>query len=301
MYLGIEESTGLVYEGSGNPDIPAIPLPTITQAVLIETEHDWARLPAGIVTDPMRWAFREASFDPVTRVRRGTLYQPLGTQPSDQSVLRHPYDDPMRVAIGGPDYRQRKRLYVYTSCFDLLQRPRRGEGDILALGTSQAASAWLILQTEVLANRAVMVTLKALSTFGVLPALDETKAPAGSQTIIKESFEKVLNSATRESPSSVVEHCRDALQVFLSRWLVAHGAAAQSQKKELAKLAPEIEGAPHSLVCVGNLARIVARLHGRGKSNERHEQGSRDLLDEDAQLAVGAVGFTLREFGWTKP
>ena len=36
MYFGIEQETGLIYEGSGNPNIPAIPLPTVNQARLIE-------------------------------------------------------------------------------------------------------------------------------------------------------------------------------------------------------------------------------------------------------------------------
>lgn len=300
MYLGIEESTGLIYEGSGNPEIPAIPLPAVLQAKLIDKPEDWQRLPGGLAGDAHQWAFREDSFDPVTRVRRGRLYQPWGgSQPSDQHVLPHPYDDPMRRAVNSAG-RIVKRLNVYATCSQLLSKPRRGEGLTLALGSSQAAAAWLILSTEVLANHAVMVTLRAMSAYGVLPPLAESKVPEAFRGTVKQSFERVVDSAFRESPSSVVEHCRDALQVFISRWLIAEGKDEAIKKEELARLADIAEKPPYKMVCVGNLARVVARLHGgRGKTNEREDKGTRELTAEDAELSVRAVGFVMTDFGWT--
>jgi hypothetical protein len=298
MYLGIDENAGLVYEGSGNPEIPAIPLPVITQAMLIESTADFAKLPGDITTSPMSWMFREDSFDPVTRIRRGRLYQASGAQPSDQYVLPHPYDDPTRRSVGGPEYRQRKRLYVYTTCFELLNRPRKGEGDVLALGTNQAFSTWRIIQAEVVASRAVMVTLKSQSAYGILPDLDAAKIPAAYREEIKQSVDKVLNSAFRESPSSVVEHCRDTLQILLTRWLAISEGSFPAEK-ELAKIAAALES--HELFCVSNLAKTVALLHGkRGKTGPRLARGARALTEEDAELAVQTVGFAMRDLGWAK-
>lgn len=297
MYLGIEHDTGLIYEGSGNAEIPAIPLPAVLQAKLIETEQDWQRLPGGLASDPMQWAFREDSFDPVTRIRRGRLYQPWGaSQPSDQHVLPHPYDDPMRRAVTNSG-RQVKRLNVYATCSELLNQPRRGEGLTLALGMRDAASAWLILSTELLANRAVMVTLKAMSVFGVLPALDESKLPAAFRSIVKQSFEKVLDSAFRESPSSVVEHCRDAMQVCISRWLMAQGHHERVKREELAPIAKLVEGEPYELACVGNLARVVApRWPGedeRAGRQRRARAGTRRRRTGSASIRICFTRFRL--------
>lgn len=260
---------------------------------MIDKPQDWRELPGGLVGDPNQWAFREDSFDPVTRIRRGRLYHPWGSsQPSDQHVLPHPYDDPMRRAVNSAG-RIVKRLNVFATCSELLNKPRRGE--------SQAASAWLILSTEVLANRAVMVTLRAMSAYGVLPPLDESKVPEAFRVVVKQSFERVVDSAFRESPSSVVEHCRDALQVFISRRLIADGKDEAIKKEELAPIADVVEKPPYKMVCVGNLARVVARLHGgRGKTNEREDKGTRELTAEDAELSVRAVGFVLADFGWTR-
>lgn len=45
MYLGIEQQTGLVYEGLGGPEIPSIPASIVTHAKLIEKPEDWNRSP----------------------------------------------------------------------------------------------------------------------------------------------------------------------------------------------------------------------------------------------------------------
>jgi hypothetical protein len=102
MYLGIDQHTGLIYEGFGAPEIPSIPTPHIAQAKLIERGSDWADLPRGLPVTPMAWLFREDSFDPVTRTRRGRLFvaQPGQGQPNQQRVGPHPYEDPMMRTVG---------------------------------------------------------------------------------------------------------------------------------------------------------------------------------------------------------
>lgn len=149
MYLGICSNTGLVYEGLGAADIPSIPTPSVTQAKVIGVEADWQDLPRGLAADPMQWIFREDSFDPVTRTRRGRLYepQPGQGQPSQQRVGPHPYEDPMMRQVGAGG-RVTKPLFTFTACQSLLNLPRRGQGMTLALGDARAASPWRIIQTE---------------------------------------------------------------------------------------------------------------------------------------------------------
>jgi hypothetical protein len=46
MYLGIDDQNGLIYEGSGGASRPAVPLPTVTQAQLIEELATGTRCPS---------------------------------------------------------------------------------------------------------------------------------------------------------------------------------------------------------------------------------------------------------------
>jgi hypothetical protein len=299
MYLGIENQTGLIYEGADvGLLMPAIPIPSVTQAKLIEVQDDWDNLPSGLAQSPMSWVFREDTFDAVTRTRRGRLYQADGSlQPSNQRVVPHPYEDPFGRAEGAGG-RTGKRLHVYTACISLLSKARQGMGLTLALGAPQAVSAWRIIQTEVTVSGCVMVTLKSLSAFGILPELNKDKIPQEFQKSAEQALERVLNSAFRETSISVVDHCRNAMTELLSRWLVAEGHDRSILDKDLAKVATAIAEPPYEMLCVSWLAKVVARLHVRGKGNEAHKKGLRDLVDEDAELALHAVGFALREIGW---
>lgn len=299
MHLGICNNTGLVYEGMGAADIPSIPTPNAAQAKLIEAEGDWQNLPRGLSVDPLRWLFREDSFDPVTRTRRGRLYepQPGQGQPNQQRVGPHPYEDPMMRQVGAGG-RVTKTLYTFTACHQLLNLPNQGQGMTLALGDARAASPWRIIQTEALANGSVMVTLKSLSAFGIIPAVNYAQVAPEHRHAVADAIERVMNSAFREAPTSVVDHCRAALTVLLSRWLVQtnredEGALAL----DLGPLAKRMEA--HEMSCVANAAQIVARLHARGKPNEQQARGLRPPESGDDEFALEAVGLAIRDLGWS--
>lgn len=296
MYLGIEQHTGLIYEGTGNPDIPVIPMPSVVHAKFIEQPADWTSLPGP--SEAFGLVFREDSFEAVSRTRRGRLYQKMeGTQPEQHTVSAHPYD---RGLLPGYDKATRKSLHVYMSCTDILHKPNQGQGLVLALGSSRGASAWRVVQTEALYSGAVMVTLKALSVYGILPELDAEKVEERFRPAVAQALARVLDSAFKESPGSVVDNCRDAMQAILSSWLAQNGSADTVIENELAKIAATLEAAPHERICVGNLGKVCAKLHSRNKSNAQRQKGYRPIVEEDAELALQALGFTLRDLNWSK-
>lgn len=118
--------TGLVYEGLNGPNVPSVPTPSITQVRPIESELDWTDLPRGLWSDPLRWVFREDSFDPVAKMRRGRLYEPYAgqSQPVSQSVAPHPYEDPMMRSVGAGGQVVKTR-YSFCACQTLLNKPMR--------------------------------------------------------------------------------------------------------------------------------------------------------------------------------
>jgi hypothetical protein len=299
MYLGIDNHAGLVYEGLGIPDIPVVPTPNLTQAKLIESEDDWLHLPNELHDS---WIFREDSFDAVTRTRRGRLYAPQSGQgqPSHQWVSAHPYEDPLGRQFGA-NGKIGKHLYTYTACSELLTRPNKGQGCTIALGTPQAASIWRIIQTENLASKCVLITIKALSAFGMVPEVDISKIAPEFKVVVTQAMDRVLNSAFRETPISVIDHCRNAMAVLISRWLVQIKDHDQKiLKTDLGQIATILQNKSLELGFLANLASLVARLHTRGKDNEQHKYGTRTPVDEDAQFAIEALGITIREIKWAR-
>lgn len=88
-------------------------------------------------------------------------------------------------------------------------------------------------------------------------------------------------------------------QDLILRWLRALGlvkSPASRSRDGIERVFPE--DPRHRRMCRSNLAQVVARLHARGKTNEAHTKGLRDPVDEDAELALHALGFTLRDIGW---
>lgn len=299
MYLGIDHQSGLVYEGSAWADLPAIPTPSVTLATLIQQPADWRALPSSLHQSTSSWVFQEDSFDAVTRTRRGRVYQPMvgHAQPSNHRVAPHPYQDPLGRTAGAGG-RTNVSLHVFVACNALLDQPRQGQGMTLALGTPRAASAWRIVQTEVLVSQCVMVTLKALSAFGILPELALAKVPEDARSAVGAALGRVLDSAFRETPISVVDHCRNAMTVLLAHWMVQKGHDRAVLAKDLGAVVAAVGQSPFDKSCIAQLGHLIAWLHSRGKANEAHAKGLREPVEEDAELALQAVGFTLRELGW---
>ena len=300
MHLGIDQQTGLVYEGADGPDLPVFPPPSVTLATLIQEPADWQRLPADLHSGHTAWVFREDSFDAVSRTRRGRLYQPwANTRPYEFRVAPNAYDIASSRRAGS-DGRIPRLLYRYQPCSTLLQMTHQGQSQTLALGNPRAASAWLIVQTEVLASQDVMVTLKAKTAFGLLPEIDEAQVPQEYRADVAKVIDATLDAAFRAPAASVIDHCRDALQVILSRWLAKKNNTVNVLTLDLGKVALAFDKQGANLLCVNRLADMVAKLHARAKTNQQVEWGGRPPVEEDAELALQCLSFAIREIGWAK-
>lgn len=298
MFIGIDDNAGLLYEGTGStPDRPVLPTPTISQAGLIESPIDWNLLPSGFRSNPQTWLFREDSFDAVTRTRRGRLYQAMqgASYPQhNMRVLPHPIEYPTGVASS--DGRTTRPLHVYAAGTALLELAGRGVGRKLAVGNARSASAWRIVQTEVTLYDDIMLTLKALTAYGVIPEIEHERIPAQFRSDVDQALERAVNSAFRETGESVVDQCRNALTVVLSRWLVGTGADARILKMDLSELAKHVLLA--DMRCASWISSVVATLHSRGKMNEA--KSLRRVTEDDAEMTIQMLGFALREIGWAK-
>lgn len=296
--LGIERSTGLIYEGRGAPTFPTWPTPVVSQATLIESPLDLQKLPGSLDGDPFSWMFREGSFDPVSRVRRGLIFQKFGSSGWESTwVEAHPASQSdQHVKDSGR--RLQKELSVYVECTTLLMKPRQGEGMRLAIGARDGYSLWNIIQTERTVNLDVLVTLRAQSAFGILPNLDISRVPPAHLVQVQAALSRVLDAAYRELPTSVVDQCRNAVCVVVARWMQAPLDTEKPEHQDLGGLIKILRNREPSRAALHSALEVVNRLHPRGKDNEIQRLELRPVHEGDAELAVHAVGFVLREIGW---
>lgn len=297
--LGIERATGLVYEGRGDPTFPAWPTPVVSQATLIQKPSDLQRLPSTLDSDPFSWMFRESSFDPTSRVRRGLLFQKFGNAGWESVVVEgHPASSTDQHIVRSIGPRLRKDLSVYLECTDLLNTDRKGEGMRLAIGSRDGYSMWKILQTERTVNLDVLVTLRAESVFGILPTLDKSKISSVDLPKVESALARVIDAAYRELPTSVVDQCRNAVCVVVTKW----GKISEEEQKnpypDLGALIRAIKVKYPDRQALHSTLDVTNRLHPRGKDNEVERMELRPVHDGDAEFAVHAVAFVLREIGW---
>lgn len=303
MFLGIDDNSGLVYESSGsNPDRPVLPTPTVSRAQIIESPADWKSLGASVRSDPIAWLFREDSFDAVTRTRRGRLYQPMSGAPypnHSARVLPLPFEQLARSDIG-PDGRLHRPLGVYAAGTSLLERDNGGLRATLALGNNRAASAWRIVDVEITVSDDVMLTLRSLSSLGVMPQLQDALVAERFRADVVRAWNRVVDSAFKESPAAVVDQCRDAAALIASRWIAQQSGEQDILRKDLAKVGEALGAEPWKKFVAANCAKTIALLHSRGKSNEQFAKGVSAPGEVEAEFSIHALALLLRELGWAR-
>lgn len=299
--LGIDLDTGLVYEGREGPSHPVWPTPVIAQTTLISSPSDLAKIPANFASNPLTWIFLEASYDPVSRIRRGRIFQNFGMQSRETvQVEAHPAVNSDLLKATNNGGRVGKNLTVYIACAELLSQPNKGEGLQLAIGQRDASSLWRILQTERLIGTDILVTLRAESALGILPEIDKGKIHPNSVAAVASAYLRVLNAAYRELPSSVVDQCRNAAVVLVSRWMQTETDSLAPKEQDLGDWIKAIKNhfGENRRVALRSTLEIINRLHPRGKDNELIKLGLRPITEQDAEFAVQALGFVVREIGW---
>lgn len=289
--IGVDQSTHDLYESVADSWHPVWPsAPVLSVAAFVAPEEN---APTLNELDRAEMVFREDSFDAVTRIRRGRFYgSSSDLRPSTKFTLLHPvYGDAGSNSVQvGSKYCERS-LFV----FDQLQgRPSQ---HIVAIGSGD--SLWRILGAERIVTGEYLVTLKARHALGVLPELNADAVPERGRQKAIELFEKLVDSAYRESPVSVVDNAKDAAQWCLATWAAHKWSDESLFEKELGPLISCVEAkGKEKPKIILSTSHILARLHPRRKPNEQERLSLRPLIEADAEFALAAMGLLLREFGW---
>lgn len=288
MLIAIDNNDQLVYQGhTPGYGYGLWPQPVLSHATLIGADADLVLIPASAHLHDAAMVFREDSFDAVTRIRRGRLYRVLPSRPTGWHVSPpgvQPFTDQRQLQLYGFDSNLVGSMHGYVN------------KALIALGTRDAHTLWRIVACERIVTGEDLLTLRARSSLGTLPDLNESKVPPDQLAKVKETLAKLAEAAYRAGPESIVDRAKDAAQWAVGTWLAAQRNAPDLRKKDLAKLAAELEG--EATAVTQGVSKALARLHARGKPNVQEDKGSRDVTEDDAEFALATVGLLLREIGW---
>lgn len=178
-----------------------------------------------------------------------------------------------------------------------LARQSRGEGHGIALGHSDAASIWKIIQVERSITSDIVLTLRAESAMGILPELDNSRISPACISDVKSAYSRAVDAAFRELPTSVVDQCRKAAVVFISRWMQGIQDREHPTEQDLGAWIKALRNhfGQGQRVALISALEIINKLHPRGKDNERLKMSLRTVDEGDASFAIHALAFVLRE------
>jgi hypothetical protein len=165
-------------------------------------------------------------------------------------------------------------------------------------------TVWRIVSVETVSSGEELITLHSRATFGSLPELIEDQIPSDMREEVLSALDQVADYVFRSSPVALADSCRSALTVVLSRWLAWSGDPQENlYHLDLGDLAKKLEQRykeTRDHAGLKNATRLVQIFHSRGKPNEQVKYDTRPVCESDAQLALEALGFILREIGWAR-
>lgn len=287
--IGIDTNNGLVYEGDGFYGRGLWPTPVITPACFFYPSDGEPK--AHLSSDRHGYRFREDSFDPISRIRRGRFYRSDQQQPMQWPRCSH-HPGFLLDAIDLQVHAKGKSLDTFREWKiwpEHVQAKR--EQPLVLLGMDDRFTSWSIISVEASATGEDFVTLKARNSFGVLPRIFIEKIPEEFRAKLNETLETFVNEVHRASPVSVIDRARDVASYALLAYFNLRGEDA----KDLSALAKKLEEDKRYIAA--NVAKTIAQLHSRAKPSEQERRDLRPIREQDADLAVQCVGALMCEIG----
>ena len=248
----------------------------------------------------MTLIFREDSFDPVTRIKRGRLYVggPLGNSWPPGRVDHGPYH-PYPSNAGKPSLGDQWTPEQSFEAWSPSAPPDKILNQTIELGSADFQTRWRVVGLERMAVGHILFTLRAMSLIGVVPELsvsiENKDHGAVNVASVQQALDTLVDALHKQQPTPIVDVARETTKVILTAWIGpgAHG-------KDLAEVINEI---PSQYRIAQWAASIVNRFHTRGKSaaQEKHSTKGlvlRDIVEADAESSVHLVALLMREVGW---
>lgn len=288
--IGIDTNDYTIYSGVGLYGRMLLPQPTLLVANIFNAAEQVIEEKLEDDLGVIQFVFIDDGYDPVTRIRKGRIYQRyLSSQPQQWRVS----SDTRPEAVAS--------AYTFAQCsLSAYLRNQQIHNPVIALGNKQQFTLWSLVDIESTVANESVVYLKARKTFGALPDINYEKINESNRERVRDKINTLANEIHTGGPETVIDRCREALTAILSAYAQEHGLAKEGL--DLGDLANALDKqSKGKKEIVIHLARTVARLHARGKNAVQEQYGGRPLSEQDAELAIQAASTVLYDLTLTRP
>lgn len=304
MILGIHQSNHFVYEGeSRNTGIPINPLPLISQ---VGFGHHFEEIKLELKTSTrfsdFKYIFREDSYDPVSRTRRGRIYKASTTKPESWSIIPHPGHLARKDQLTGEGQLQMQSLYSFYNFLlsSLYQTNKEIRNLSVLIGAGDVFTKWTIISNEVGFNGQEIVTLKATNTLDIIPDIDYEKIDISERNTINEKIDKFLDVSYSASIESIVDRAGEACLAIITAMLRSSNSELKGLTLDSAIKKLSSDGKFSERKMLMTAAELLRLLHSRGKLSFQDKYNTRALNYHDAQMAIDCLSIIVFEFDLAK-
>ncbi len=282
---------GSVYESYSVSEAKLVSSSTLFTPASIGNLDEDVKMPESARPSQVDWNglfFREDTFDPVTRIRRGRLYKKPG---KSHDTFWLSYKDKIS-----------KDLLVFESLHTADIKVPVNKLRVF-LGVKEFKTEWLLLNIEPITTGEFVLTLKATSFFGIVPELDLDKMPQGHKNRILEKTNKLISDFNVATPTAIIDLARDAASEVMNSLILSMKLSATPQDlSESANIYSKhcSEKKLSQEYNVIHCAKILANLHVQNKSVSQLKSEFRSLGEADAEMAVRCLAQIFMDLSWSK-
>ena len=294
--IGIDTNNYLVYEGNGTYGHAVWPTPAILPAAIVDESSDDLS-PEYNNIQKLPFIFIDEGYDPVSRVRKGKIYEKYDSQPNDWYVQMHPAIPAEVRQLGAKGVIKKSLVSFRQFNFESVLKQLGVEHPLVILGSNTQFTIWSVINVETSISGETILFLKARKTIGVLPKIDYSAINGNYHNQLKDKLERLASDIHQAGPDSIVDRSREAASVIINTFLLEHEHI--ENHRDLGQLVSVLREKAEKYVAA-NCADTLAKLHSRTKHSEQEKRSVRRLNEIDAEYAIQTVVVLLHECGYVR-
>ncbi|MCK5662333.1 MAG: hypothetical protein KAI17_02555, partial [Thiotrichaceae bacterium] len=221
--IGIDTDNYLVYEGNGTWGHALWPTPAILPAAIVSESSDELSPVNNNDLQKLPFIFMDEGYDPVSRVRKGIIYEKYESQPNDWHVQMHPAIPAEGRQLGARGVIKKSLASFQQFNFEPVLKQLGIENPLIVLGSNTQFTIWSVIDVETSISGETILFLRARKTIGVLPKVNYSTINEKYHSQIKDKLARLSSDIHKAGPDSIIDRSREAASAIVNTYLLENG------------------------------------------------------------------------------